>query len=164
MHTFVEIPISSLLLQSLQILHVGSIRTAGKVTLQRRMTVLQKCKCLYKNILTFDIAIDPGNIADAIEFDFGGFDNLKKQMEEASLALFGSGWVWLAQEENGRLRIVSCKNGDTPARKGMTPLLGFDVWEHAYYLDYQNRRADFIRQWWDIVDWKKVDSRMDISF
>ena len=101
-----------------------------------------------------------GNIADAIEFDFGSFDNLKKQMEEASLALFGSGWVWLAQEENGRLTIVSCKNGDTPARKGMTPLLGFDVWEYAYYLDYQNRRAEHIHNLWDIIDWNIVQSRM----
>ena len=101
-----------------------------------------------------------GNIADAIEFDFGSFENFKKQMEEASLALFGSGWVWLAQENNGRLVIISCKNGDTPIRKGATPLLGFDVWEHAYYLDYQNRRAEHINKLWDIINWKIVQSRM----
>ena len=104
--------------------------------------------------------IPTGNIADAIDFDFGSFENFKKQMEEASLALFGSGWVWLAQESNGRLVIISCKNGDTPTRKGATPLLGFDVWEHAYYLDYQNRRAEHIHNLWDIVNWKIVQSRM----
>ena len=101
-----------------------------------------------------------GNIADAIEFDFGSFDNFRKQMEEASTTLFGSGWVWLAQEENGRLTIVNCKNGDTPLRKGLTPLLGFDVWEHAYYIDYRNRRAEHIGKLWDIIDWDIIQSRM----
>ncbi len=104
--------------------------------------------------------IPTGNIADAIDFDFGSFENFRKQMEEASLTLFGSGWVWLAQEESGRLTIVSCKNGDTPTRRGLTPLLGFDVWEHAYYLDYQNRRAEHISNLWNIIDWNIIQSRM----
>lgn len=104
--------------------------------------------------------IPTGNIANAIRFDFGSFENFRKMMEEASMSLFGSGWIWLAQEPSGRLSIMSCKNGDNPIRHGMTPLLGFDVWEHAYYLDYQNRRAEHIQRLWNIIDWELVQSRM----
>ena len=103
-----------------------------------------------------------GNLKDFIHFDFGNFDNLKKKMEDAASALFGSGWVWLVQEENGKLNIISCNNGDTPIRYRMTPLYGIDVWEHAYYLDYQNRRAEHVKKLWEIVDWEVVESRLDI--
>lgn len=99
-------------------------------------------------------------LAEAIDFDFGSFDNFRKMMEEAASALFGSGWVWLAQEASGRLVILSCKNGDNPVRHNMTPLLGIDVWEHAYYLDYQNRRIEHVNRLWDIIDWEMVQSRM----
>ena len=105
----------------------------------------------------------PGhNLKEFIHFDFGNFETLKKKMEEAAASLFGSGWVWLAQEESGKLGIVSCPNGDTPLRHRMTPLYGIDVWEHAYYLDYQNRRAEHVKRLWEIVDWEMVESRLDI--
>lgn len=99
-------------------------------------------------------------LAAAIDFDFGSFDNFRKMMEDAATSLFGSGWVWLAQEPSGRLVVLSCKNGDNPVRHNMVPLLGIDVWEHAYYLDYQNRRAEHVHRLWDIVDWEMVQSRM----
>ena len=103
-----------------------------------------------------------GNLKEFIYFDFGNFETLKKKMEEAAASLFGSGWVWLAQEESGKLSILSCPNGDTPIRHRMTPLYGIDVWEHAYYIDYQNRRAEHVKKLWDIVDWEMVESRLNI--
>ena len=103
-----------------------------------------------------------GMMQSSIRFDFGSFDTLKKKMEEAAASLFGSGWVWLAQEESGKLCILPCRNGDNPIRHKMTPLYGIDVWEHAYYLDYQNRRADHVKQLWNIVDWEMVESRLSI--
>ena len=103
-----------------------------------------------------------GNLKEFIHFDFGNFENLKKKMEDAAASLFGSGWVWLAQEENGKLNIISCYNGDTPMHRRMTPLYGIDVWEHAYYLDYQNRRAEHVKKMWDIIDWEVIESRLQI--
>lgn len=99
-------------------------------------------------------------IAEAIDFDFGSFDNFRQMSEDAAIGLFGSGWVWLAQEASGRLVITSCINGDNPIRHNMTPLFGIDVWEHAYYIDYQNRRAEHVKNLWNIVDWEMVQSRM----
>ena len=103
-----------------------------------------------------------GALLNAIRFDFGNFDTLKKKMEEAAASLFGSGWTWLAQEESGKLSIMNCPNGDNPLRHHCTPLYGIDVWEHAYYLDYQNRRADHVKRLWNIVDWEIVESRMNM--
>ena len=101
-----------------------------------------------------------GKLADAIVRDFGSFENFKNEMIKASTSLFGSGWTWLAQAPNGKLQIVSLPNGNNPLRLGMKPLLGFDVWEHAYYLDYQNRRANHLAKLWDIIDWQAVEKRM----
>ena len=101
-----------------------------------------------------------GKLAEAIERDYGNFSNFKKEMNAASASLFGSGWVWLAMDSKGTLHIIKEANGGNPLRKGMKPLLGFDVWEHAYYLDYQNRRADHIAQLWDIIDWPAIEKRM----
>ena len=103
-----------------------------------------------------------GALMSAIRFDFGSFDTMKKKMEEAAASLFGSGWVWLAQDDSDKLSVVSCHNGDNPIRQGLTPLYGIDVWEHAYYLDYQNRRAEHVKRLWDIVDWEVIESRMNI--
>ena len=103
-----------------------------------------------------------GNLKEFIHFDFGNFENLKKKMEDAAAALFGSGWVWLAQEENGKLSIINCYNGDTPMHRRMRPIYGIDVWEHAYYLDYQNRRAEHVKRLWEIVDWEVIESRLEI--
>ena len=101
-----------------------------------------------------------GKLAEAIERDYGNFSNFKKEMNAASASLFGSGWVWLAMDSKETLHIIKEANGGNPLRKGMKPLLGFDVWEHAYYLDYQNRRADHIAQLWDIIDWPAIEKRM----
>lgn len=105
------------------------------------------------------ISIPDKELAEAINRDFGSFDEFKKLMNQASLSLFGSGWVWLCLC-NDKLEIISCANGDNPLRHGKKPLLGFDVWEHAYYMDYQNRRADHIHRLWEIIDWEEVNRRM----
>lgn len=105
-------------------------------------------------------AVPEGELATLIVRDFGSFEELQKRMNEAATGLFGSGWVWLCLGEGERLEIVSCTNGDTPLRHGKRPLLGFDVWEHAYYLDYQNRRADHVGRLWEIIDWDEVGRRM----
>lgn len=100
-----------------------------------------------------------GKLAEAIKRDFESFENFKKEFNAASIAVFGSGWSWLAADKNGKLVITKEANGSNPIRNGLTPLLGFDVWEHAYYLDYQNRRADHVNALWDIIDWKVVEGR-----
>lgn len=101
-----------------------------------------------------------GKLAEAIKRDFGNFENFKNEMTQASTSLFGSGWTWLAVNKEGKLVIVKEGNGSNPLRQGMKPLLGFDVWEHAYYLDYQNRRTDHLSNLWKIIDWKVVENRM----
>lgn len=99
-----------------------------------------------------------GALLKAIDDNFGSFDQLKVQMEKAAAGLFGSGWVWLAEDKSGKLAIVSEQNAGNPLRYGMKPLMCFDVWEHAYYIDYRNRRADAVAALWDRIDWKVVES------
>lgn len=101
-----------------------------------------------------------GKLAEAIKRDFGNFENFKDEMTKAATSLFGSGWAWLALDKDGKLVIVKESNGSNPLRQGMKPLLGFDVWEHAYYLDYQNRRTDHLNNLWKIIDWKVVENRL----
>ena len=101
-----------------------------------------------------------GRILNAINDAFGNFDNFKAQFTQAATTLFGSGWAWLSQQADGKLVITKEANGSNPLRHGLTPLYGLDVWEHAYYLDFQNRRADHVAASWDIVDWKKVEERL----
>ena len=105
-------------------------------------------------------AVPEGKLDKAIRTAFGSFDEFKEKMAAASTGLFGSGWAWLAQNEKGELVIVQCPNGGNPVTMGYVPLLGFDVWEHAYYVDYRNRRADHIAALWQIIDWKVVENRM----
>jgi len=100
-----------------------------------------------------------GRLVDAIKGTFGGFDTFKELMSVKANAHFGSGWGWLV-ENKGKLEIVTTANQDCPLTLGMTPLLALDVWEHAYYLKYQNRRADFIGAWWNLVDWDVVAKRL----
>jgi len=100
-----------------------------------------------------------GELRRAIDRDFGSFDAFREAFVEAGVGLFGSGWVWLSRDESGKLFITRGENAGNPITSGLTPLLTFDVWEHAYYLDYQNRRADALRKLWDIVDWDIVESR-----
>lgn len=101
-----------------------------------------------------------GKLAEAIKRDFGNFENFKDEMTKAATSLFGSGWAWLALNKDGKLVIVKEANGSNPLRQGMKPLLGFDVWEHAYYLDYQNRRTDHLNNLWKIIDWEVVENRL----
>lgn len=99
-----------------------------------------------------------GKIAEALVRDFGSVENFKKEFTQAAATLFGSGWAWLSQDKNGKLVITKEANAGNPLRHGNNPLLGVDVWEHAYYLDYQNRRVDHLAALWDIIDWKVVES------
>ena len=104
--------------------------------------------------------VPQGKLAEAIRRDFGNFENFKDEMTQAATTLFGSGWAWLAMTQDGKLVIVKEANGSNPIRRKLKPLLGFDVWEHAYYLDYQNRRTDHLANLWKIIDWQAVESRM----
>jgi Fe-Mn family superoxide dismutase len=100
-----------------------------------------------------------GAIADVIKNSFGGFDTFKEQMNKAGGARFGSGWVWLVQA-GGKWLVESTPNQDNPMMDGKHPVLGIDVWEHAYYLKYQNRRPDYLAAWWNVIDWDKVNERV----
>ncbi|MBI5762455.1 MAG: superoxide dismutase [Planctomycetes bacterium] len=97
-----------------------------------------------------------GAIGDAIKATFGSFDAFKEKFATAATTRFGSGWAWLAFKD-GKLEVFSTANQDSPIMTGHTPLMGLDVWEHAYYLNYQNRRPDYVAAWWNVVNWKKVD-------
>jgi Fe-Mn family superoxide dismutase len=99
-----------------------------------------------------------GNLAEAIEADLGGFASLKEQLSNAAATRFGSGWGWLSVDA-GKLVVESTPNQDSPLLEGRTPILGIDVWEHAYYLKYQNRRPDYIAAWWNVIDWVAVADR-----
>lgn len=101
-----------------------------------------------------------GRLAELIARDFGNLDELKRQMEEAAIGLFGSGWAWLSLDKDGKLQISKESNAGNPLRRGHKPLLCIDVWEHAYYIDYRNRRADHVKKLWDIIDWKAVEDRL----
>ncbi len=102
-----------------------------------------------------------GSLAKAIEKDFGGFDTFKDQLSTKAMKHFGSGWAWLSSDTSGGLSVVSTSNQDTPLSFGRVPLLTLDVWEHAYYLKYQNRRADWVAAWWNVVDWGEVARRYE---
>lgn len=100
-----------------------------------------------------------GALLQAIVRDFGSFDAFKEQFTKAALTQFGSGWAWLVVNAEGKLQIVQESNAGNPLRNGLKPLLTCDVWEHAYYLDYQNRRADYVKEFWTLVDWAVVEKR-----
>lgn len=97
-----------------------------------------------------------GELADAINATFGSLDALKEKINTAGTGRFGSGWSWLVADGNGNLEVMSTPNQDSPISQGKTPLLGVDVWEHAYYLKYQNRRPDYLSAWWNTVNWDAV--------
>ena len=100
-----------------------------------------------------------GALADAISHAFGSFDQFKEQFSDAAAGRFGSGWAWLVVGQDGNLAVTSTPNQDSPLSEGQTPILGLDVWEHAYYLKYQNRRPDYISAWWNVVNWDEVARR-----
>src|SRR6218665_591167 len=101
-----------------------------------------------------------GKLAEKIDSDIGGFDKFKEEFTKAATTRFGSGWAWLSQDKSGKLIVESTPNQDSPLMHGNTPLLGLDVWEHAYYLNYQNRRPDYIGAFFNVIDWDAVAKRM----
>ena len=104
-----------------------------------------------------------GALAAAIDKAFGGFAAFKEQFAKAGTTRFGSGWAWLYVDKNGELAVSSTPNQDTPLMDGNTPILGLDVWEHAYYLNYQNRRPDYIASWWNVVNWDAVATKYEAA-
>jgi Fe-Mn family superoxide dismutase len=102
-----------------------------------------------------------GALAQAIDSAFGGFDAFKGKFSDAGKTRFGSGWAWLVVGDGGALEVTSTPNQDSPLMEGRTPILGMDVWEHAYYLKYQNRRPDYIEAWWNTVNWDEVSRRYE---
>ncbi len=102
-----------------------------------------------------------GKLAEAIVRDFGSFEAFKEAFQKAGATLFGSGWVWLSADKDGKLVITQEANAANPVQKGLKPLLTFDVWEHAYYLDYQNRRPDHLASIWQIIDWQIINRRFE---
>ena len=114
---------------------------------------------LYWEIMSPDGGGEPGgSLGEAIRSTFGGLDQLKEQVNDAGVKRFGSGWTWLVHDGSGPA-VMSTANQDSPVSEGKTPLLGIDVWEHAYYLKYQNRRADYLAAWWNVVNWREVERR-----
>jgi Fe-Mn family superoxide dismutase len=116
---------------------------------------------LFWEIMSSDGGGEPsGGLAAAIESTFGGIDQLKEQVNDAGVKRFGSGWTWLVHDGTG-LAVVSTPNQDSPLMNGDTPILGIDVWEHAYYLKYQNRRPEYLAAWWNVVNWSAVERRYE---
>ena len=130
----------------------GILNNAGQI-LNHNMYFEQFCAPKADNAPT-------GKIAEAIVRDFGSFDAFKEAFQKAGATLFGSGWVWLSADKDGKLVITQEANASNPIQKGLKPLLTFDVWEHAYYLDYQNRRPDHLSALWSIVNWEVVTERL----
>ncbi|MEA2428607.1 MAG: superoxide dismutase, Fe-Mn family [Thermoleophilaceae bacterium] len=116
---------------------------------------------LFWEIMSPDGGGEPdGALAEAIDSTFGSFDDFKKKLSETGVNRFGSGWSWLIHDGSG-LAVVDSQNQDSPISDGKTPLLGVDVWEHAYYLKYQNKRPDYIEAWWNVVNWAEVQKRYE---
>jgi superoxide dismutase, Fe-Mn family len=116
---------------------------------------------LFWEIMSPDGGGEPsGELADAIASTFGGLDELKQQVNDAGVKRFGSGWAWLVVD-GGSLAVTSTPNQDSPVMEDKTPILGIDVWEHAYYLKYQNRRPDYLKAWWNVVAWDEVARRYE---
>lgn len=104
-------------------------------------------------------SVPSDKLAKAIDAAFGSMDDFKAEFNKAAVSVFGSGWTWLVKDAEGKLSIVKESNAGNPITRGLTPLITFDVWEHAYYLDYQNRRADYVAALWDLINWKVVSER-----
>ncbi|WP_178024148.1 superoxide dismutase [uncultured Paenibacillus sp.] len=104
-----------------------------------------------------------GAVASAIDSDLGGFDKFKEEFTKAATTRFGSGWAWLVVGKDGKLAVTSTPNQDNPLSEGLTPILGLDVWEHAYYLKYQNKRPDYIAAFWNVINWDEVNRRYEAA-
>ena len=101
----------------------------------------------------------PGRLGDGIKSTFGSYDSFKEQLTKAAVGQFGSGWAWLVADKQGKMSIKSYPNQDSPYMEGLTPILGVDVWEHAYYLKYQNKRADYVAAWFNTLNWSAIEAR-----
>lgn len=116
---------------------------------------------LFWNLMTKNGGGAPsGKVAQVISNHFGGFDSFKEKFTAAATTRFGSGWAWLVQDGDGKFEILSTANQDSPLMEGKTPVLGLDVWEHAYYLKYQNRRPEYITAWWNVINWDTVNQQL----
>jgi Fe-Mn family superoxide dismutase len=122
----------------------------------------------YKNHKIFWKTMSPdgggepsGELAEAIKKDFGDFVSFQDKLSKAAVGQFGSGWGWLCKDAQSGLKVVATANQDNPISDGLSPLLGVDVWEHAYYLNYQNRRADYVKAWWNVINWDEVARRFE---
>jgi superoxide dismutase, Fe-Mn family len=142
------------------------LRSLDQIPEDKRMAVRNNAgghanHTLFWEIMSPDGGGDPeGALADAIRETFGGVDALKEQVNDAGVKRFGSGWAWLVVDD-GSLAVTSTPNQDSPVTEGQTPILGIDVWEHAYYLKYQNRRPEYLAAWWNVVSWPEVARRFD---
>ncbi|MBV8205283.1 MAG: superoxide dismutase [Acidobacteria bacterium] len=117
---------------------------------------------MFWNIMSPGGGGEPGGpLGQAINSAFGNLNTFKEQFNDAGVKRFGSGWAWLVRDSSGALKIISTANQDSPLMEGLFPVMGNDVWEHAYYLRYQNRRADYLKAWWDVVNWKEIASRFE---
>ncbi|MBN1524554.1 MAG: superoxide dismutase [Spirochaetales bacterium] len=119
---------------------------------------------LFWKILTPEPTETHGKLKKAIERDFGSVDAFQEQFSKAAATRFGSGWAWLSADGSGKLVVHSTPNQDTPLSDGLRPVIGLDVWEHAYYLNYQNRRADYIKAFWNILDWHAAETFYTTGF
>jgi Fe-Mn family superoxide dismutase len=132
-----------------------------------RTAVVNNGGGVYNHNLFFRIMGSPsesgpeGKLLDAINSTFGSFETFKEEFTKSALSLFGSGWTWLILDNTGTLRIVNTHNQNTPIQEESKALLPLDVWEHAYYLKYQNRRAEYISNWWNVVNWKEVEKILE---
>src|SRR5918994_4714564 len=142
------------------------LASLGSIPEDKRMAVRNNGGGHYNHTLFWEImgpdgGGEPGgSLGDAIGSTFGGFGALKQQVNDAGVKRFGSGWTWLVLD-GGSLAVMSTPNQDSPLMEGKTPLLGIDVWEHAYYLKYQNRRPDYLEAWWNVVNWDEVARRFE---
>lgn len=144
------------------------LKNLDNIPEEKRVAVLNNAGGHYNHSLFWKI-MSPngggkpeGKLAEKIDQDLGGFDKFKEDFTEAAKGRFGSGWAWLIVNAQGRLEITSTPNQNNPIteEKGIKPILGIDVWEHAYYLKYQNKRPEYIEQWFNVVDWKKVEEKL----
>ena len=144
---FADLPLEELVVQA----SGGILNNAGQI-LNHEMYFKQFASPKENNV-------PKGHIAEAIVRDFGSFDAFKDEFQKKGATLFGSGWVWLSADKDGKLVITQEANAANPVQRGLKPLLTFDVWEHAYYIDYQNRRPDHLAALWQIVNWDVVEQR-----
>ena len=139
------------------------LKNLNKVNENIRMAVRNNGGGHYNHTLFWEIMAPNaggtpiGDLAKAIDKEFGSFDAFKEKLSTAGLTRFGSGWAWLVVNKSKALEVVSTPNQDNPVSDGLTPILGVDVWEHAYYLKFQNRRADYLKEWFNVVNWKYVE-------